>query len=539
MDKKSPYQNQQCFETSAINSISTNNKNGNSICDPIKIYLPHYISSVQRFVYPIHTVVERNQKTDQCGIPTIVDSESSEITLSVTNINKLSNRPTLIPRDHGSNCILEVSILEKHRQGCPNKKIEWESRNSDDDKVGSYDVINRIVYKTCTSKKEKNGEPALKTSAKSFKLNDPTCFGKNLKENRSRIEAIPILADTSNYSIARSPNLFERKPNETVSIYIRMDKNKQIPAEFQKMHYKGDSCKLHDPTERSKRLLALQKVIDETHSGAVASQCGKEFSPVGTDTRVFSSNASGTKSPRPIYSSPEIKNSINESLNVIEYKRVVFENKSQQTEFVSSILDDKIENEVLGHGMMINPPNRSSRWRTDPDAPINYNDNELFCGGFGIQWGVNAGKCGVCGDSYSDSRPRPNELGGYYGEGAIVAQYSSGSVIDVVIQLDQNHKGYFNFSLCDLEKSSVGEEEECFRAITLPDGSIKVPVTAEQGNGQFNYNLRLPTGLRSTHSVLRWQYYAGNSWGIDDDGTECLGCGKQEMYRTCTDIVIV
>ncbi|KAK4884511.1 hypothetical protein RN001_000782 [Aquatica leii] len=197
------------------------------------------------------------------------------------------------------------------------------------------------------------------------------------------------------------------------------------------------------------------------------------------------------------------------------------------------------QREANGHGMMIDPPNRSSRWRFDLSAPINYDDNELFCGGFGEQWEVNGGKCGICGDSYSKPRPRPNELGGLYGEGVIVAEYNSDSVINVTIQLDQNHKGYFNFSLCDFERSIYGEEEECFKPILLVGGSEKVPIYSEQGNGRFTYELRLPTGLKSRHSILRWQYKAGNSWGIDDDGTECLGCGKQETYRTCTDVTII
>ena len=40
---------------------------------------------------------------------------------------------------------------------------------------------------------------------------------------------------------------------------------------------------------------------------------------------------------------------------------------------------------VDGHGYMIDPPNRSSVWRLFPgQAPQNYNDNELFCGGFSV-----------------------------------------------------------------------------------------------------------------------------------------------------------
>lgn len=37
---------------------------------------------------------------------------------------------------------------------------------------------------------------------------------------------------------------------------------------------------------------------------------------------------------------------------------------------------------VSGHGMVMSPVARGSRWRFDSRAPINYNDNGNFCGGF-------------------------------------------------------------------------------------------------------------------------------------------------------------
>lgn len=31
----------------------------------------------------------------------------------------------------------------------------------------------------------------------------------------------------------------------------------------------------------------------------------------------------------------------------------------------------------------------------------------------------------------------------------------------------------------------------------------------------------------------------GNSWGMCDDGTENIGCGNQEIFRSCADIRIL
>ena len=36
-----------------------------------------------------------------------------------------------------------------------------------------------------------------------------------------------------------------------------------------------------------------------------------------------------------------------------------------------------------GHGRMMDPPARNAMWRLGYSNPINYNDNEVFCGGFG------------------------------------------------------------------------------------------------------------------------------------------------------------
>lgn len=39
---------------------------------------------------------------------------------------------------------------------------------------------------------------------------------------------------------------------------------------------------------------------------------------------------------------------------------------------------------ALGHGMLWDPPNRSSYWRIDPSYPANYDDNQNYCGGMTV-----------------------------------------------------------------------------------------------------------------------------------------------------------
>lgn len=52
-----------------------------------------------------------------------------------------------------------------------------------------------------------------------------------------------------------------------------------------------------------------------------------------------------------------------------------------------------------GHGRLIEPPSRSSAFRYGFATPPNYNDHELYCGGFTRQQ-RNGGKCGECGDAW-------------------------------------------------------------------------------------------------------------------------------------------
>ena len=39
---------------------------------------------------------------------------------------------------------------------------------------------------------------------------------------------------------------------------------------------------------------------------------------------------------------------------------------------------------VQGHGILMEPPGRSSAWRVGFNTPKNYDDNALYCGGFSV-----------------------------------------------------------------------------------------------------------------------------------------------------------
>lgn len=164
---------------------------------------------------------------------------------------------------------------------------------------------------------------------------------------------------------------------------------------------------------------------------------------------------------------------------------------------------------VAGHGMVLNPVARASRWRFYEDAPTNFDDNGLFCGGFIVQWDQNDGKCGLCGDNYADPRPRANELGGEFGDGQIVGTYVQGGLLPVDTLITANHYGFFTFALCNLDNGS--EDDDCFEKHPLrlaATGEERYPILTN-AVGFYNTTLRLPADLVCEHCVLQWTYNTG------------------------------
>ncbi|XP_072934233.1 uncharacterized protein [Epargyreus clarus] len=191
---------------------------------------------------------------------------------------------------------------------------------------------------------------------------------------------------------------------------------------------------------------------------------------------------------------------------------------------------------VNGHGRLIEPPSRASAWRYGFDTPHNYNDHELYCGGFSRQWNRNNGKCGVCGDAWDAAPPRPHEFGGRFYKGVIVRKYAPRDVIAIKVELTASHNGFFEFRVCEDHKDTT---QECLDKNVLQlGGRNESKFYPKEGNKIYEMKYRLPEGLECTHCVLQWRYIAGNNWGTCPDGTGAVGCGPQEEFRACADIEI-
>jgi len=199
---------------------------------------------------------------------------------------------------------------------------------------------------------------------------------------------------------------------------------------------------------------------------------------------------------------------------------------------------------VVGHGRLMNPPARNSMWRHGYPNPVNFNDNELFCGGYGVQWSPTVGgKCGVCGDPWTEKVPRSHETGGLFGDGLKGRRYTPGQIIDVEVELTANHRGYFEMRLCPLTNLLTIETQECFNGYPLMVEGLSSPrYTIPESTGKqaiLNYHVKLPDGITCTHCVIQWIYYAANTWGVCENGTGSVGCGQQETFRNCADVAII
>ena len=186
---------------------------------------------------------------------------------------------------------------------------------------------------------------------------------------------------------------------------------------------------------------------------------------------------------------------------------------------------------IAGHGRLMEPPARNSMWRFGYGTPINYSDNEVFCGGvgskyfkitkdshaknyhFSVQFKKNDGKCGVCGDDWSLERPRENENGGHFGTGTIARTYVQGQVIEVEVELTTNHWGWFEMKLCPVNDKLGLEDDKCMDKHPLylaNEDSTKffIPQDSKKKD-TFKYKIKLPNNVVCSQCVLQWTYRTG------------------------------
>ncbi|RWS19724.1 uncharacterized protein B4U80_08576, partial [Leptotrombidium deliense] len=159
-----------------------------------------------------------------------------------------------------------------------------------------------------------------------------------------------------------------------------------------------------------------------------------------------------------------------------------------------------------------------------------------------VQYGINGGKCGICGDPWNGLRKNEFPNGIYAKNALIVREYKMGQSFIIAVEVTANHNGYFEFKICPATNSTAEVTQECLDNHVLPVYGSKnayrfyLPNT---NTGIFETLVTLPPNLKCKRCVLQWTYKTANSWGICEDGTQAIGCGNQEMFRSCADISIV
>ena len=189
-----------------------------------------------------------------------------------------------------------------------------------------------------------------------------------------------------------------------------------------------------------------------------------------------------------------------------------------------------------GHGRLMEPPARNSMWRFGFLNPVNYNDNELFCGGMDKQFNENDGECGICGDSASDPSPQTHETGGEFGNRIISKTYVTGSVIGLEIDITANHKGTFQLKLCPLGPRDSEATQACLdeHPLSQVDGAEEFLITEVPHTVTLTRTARLPPGLTCARCVLQWTWRSANSWGNCANGTAVRGNIRNMIYIKCS-----
>ncbi|XP_053383505.1 uncharacterized protein LOC123540003 [Mercenaria mercenaria] len=204
----------------------------------------------------------------------------------------------------------------------------------------------------------------------------------------------------------------------------------------------------------------------------------------------------------------------------------------------SSLVLLSLANVVMGHGRLTDPPSRSSAFRYGFNTPVNYMDHQLNCGGFWNQWGLNNGRCGVCGDPYQG--PRENEAGGKYATGTIVRSYKEGQQISVETEITVPHGGgWSEFRICPNNDVNKPATQQCLDQYLLASPSGETRFVHAGTTGKFRITLLLPPGLTCTQCFLQWKWNTKQHNNCNPETHECcMGCGPQEQFYGCADISI-
>lgn len=92
---------------------------------------------------------------------------------------------------------------------------------------------------------------------------------------------------------------------------------------------------------------------------------------------------------------------------------------------------------------------------------------------------------------------------------------NSSQVMNAMVQLTANHRGYFEFRLCPVNDSRVAATDECMAKHPLKiadDSTGSTRFMVDNGRAMnFNISLQLPKDMTCSQCVFQWSYTAGKN----------------------------
>ena len=119
--------------------------------------------------------------------------------------------------------------------------------------------------------------------------------------------------------------------------------------------------------------------------------------------------------------------------------------------------------------------------------------------------------CGLCGDPFNDTVPRPNENGGIYAPTTILTRFfESGQTVEISVHNNYpDQLGFYEFRICE---NGDNPTQACLdnNLLFINDSNdFKMPVP---GQGFNIIHVQLPEGLTCSHCLLQWRFKKGNVW---------------------------
>jgi hypothetical protein len=193
--------------------------------------------------------------------------------------------------------------------------------------------------------------------------------------------------------------------------------------------------------------------------------------------------------------------------------------------------------EVAAHGYLKDPIARTSiqlRPEFNTQQPYWWDNTGVWCNN--AQQDMSYSTCGRCGEGQGNSDA---SQGGIYDKNVIVANWTSGSIVNIVANFQAAHHGYYQVELC----ASATESNGCFTTLQIVGGSEQV----RDGNRlcvPYDNNatqdliarVQLPSGVRCDRCTIRWTYRT--SYPGPAGWESCDNPRPAQTFRNCADVRI-